>query len=77
MSAAFVSKLTAKSQTTVPAGVRRALKLHPGDQVLYHVGPNGVSISKAEPLDWEYLRSLEKTLSEWNSPEDAAAFDDL
>ena len=71
------AKITSKAQTTVPAEVRKALKAGPGDTLAYRVGPHGVVVSKAEPLDWEYLSSLEKTLGEWNTAEDAAAFDDL
>ncbi|WP_029417784.1 AbrB/MazE/SpoVT family DNA-binding domain-containing protein [Brevundimonas bacteroides] len=71
------AKITSKAQTTVPKEVREALKAGPGDTLAYRVGPEGVTVSKAEPLDWEYLRALESTLSEWNTPEDAAAFDDL
>jgi hypothetical protein len=36
-----------------------------------------VTLARAEPLDRAYLKSLETTLSEWASPEDAAAYDDL
>jgi hypothetical protein len=32
---------------------------------------------RARHLDCEYLRSLESTLSEWNSPHDDEAFRDL
>jgi bifunctional DNA-binding transcriptional regulator/antitoxin component of YhaV-PrlF toxin-antitoxin module len=71
------AKITSKSQTTVPKEVREALKAGPGDTLGYRVGPEGVSVIKVEPLDWEYLKALESTLSEWNTPEDAAAFDDL
>jgi AbrB family looped-hinge helix DNA binding protein len=71
------AKITSKAQTTVPKEVREALKVGPGDTLAYRVGPEGVSLIKVEPLDWEYLRALESTLSEWNTPEDAAAFDDL
>ena len=72
-----LAKITSKSQTTVPSEVRKALKAGPGDTLAYRIGPHGVIVSKAEPLDWEYLASLEKTLGEWNTAEDAAAFDDL
>ncbi len=71
------AKITSKSQTTVPAEVRKALKAGPGDMLAYRIGPDGVSITKARPLDRDYLMSLESTLTEWNTAEDAAAFDDL
>ncbi|MFY8162631.1 MAG: AbrB/MazE/SpoVT family DNA-binding domain-containing protein [Brevundimonas sp.] len=71
------AKITSKAQTTVPAEVRKALNAGPGDTLAYRIGPDGVMVTRAEPLDWDYLRSLEKTLGEWSMAEDAAAFDDL
>ena len=71
------AKITSKAQTTVPVAVRKALNAGPGDTLAYRIGPNGVVLTRAEPLDWDYLGSLEKTLGEWNTAEDAAAFDDL
>ena len=76
MNAVF-SKLTTKSQTTVPKEVRTALGAKPGDMLVYRIAKGRVTLAKAEPLDRAYLKSLETTLSEWDSPEDAAAYDDL
>ncbi len=73
----YFSRITSKSQTTVPREVREALKVGPGDTLAYRIGPEGVTVTKVEPLDWPYLRSLETTLGEWSTAEDAAAFDDL
>lgn len=73
----YFAKITSKSQTTVPREVREALKAGPGDTLAYRIGPDGVTVTRVEPVDWAYLRSLEPTLSEWNTAEDAAAFDDL
>ncbi|MES2835872.1 MAG: type II toxin-antitoxin system PrlF family antitoxin [Pseudomonadota bacterium] len=71
------AKITSKAQTTVPAEVRKALKVGPGDTLAYRVTPEGVVVTRAEPMDFAYLRGLETTLSEWGTAEDAAAFDDL
>jgi hypothetical protein len=30
-----------------------------------------------QPMDVEYLRAVEKTMSEWNTAEDEAAYGDL
>lgn len=76
MNAVF-SKLTKKSQTTVPKEVRKALGAKPGDTLVFRIAKGRVTLARAEPLDKAYLKSLETTLSEWNSPEDAAAYDDL
>lgn len=35
------SKLTDRYQTTVPSGVRKQLNLSKGDQLRYHIEPNG------------------------------------
>lgn len=72
------SRLTIKSQTTIPRGVREALHAGPGDALAYRVEGARVVLTKAPPLDRAYLRSVETSLSEeWLSPEDNAAYDDL
>jgi AbrB family looped-hinge helix DNA binding protein len=71
------SRLTAKSQTTIPKRVRDRLRLKPGDVVKYEIEGDRVILSKASPLDITHLAQLEKTLSEWNTPEDASAYDNL
>lgn len=71
------SKITSKSQTTVPSEVRKALNVGPGDTLAYRVGPEGVVVTRAEPMDFAYLRGLEISLSEWGTAEDAVAYDDL
>lgn len=73
-----MSRLTSKSQATVPAGVRKKLNLKPGDTVIFEESETGtVSIRKAEPLDIDFLSALESTLSEWNSDNDDRAYRDL
>lgn len=74
---AIFSRLTAKSQTTVPKEVRKALGAKPGDMLVYRIAKGKVTLARAESLDRAYLKSLESTLSEWSTPEDAAAYDDL
>ncbi len=72
------SRLTSKSQTTVPAAVRKRLNLRPGDTVIFEEAEPGTArIRKAEPLDLEFLTALEGTLSEWNSDNDERAYRDL
>lgn len=72
------SRLTSKSQATVPASVRKKLNLKPGDTVIFEESePGTVRIRKAEPLDLEFLSALENTLSEWNSENDDRAYRDL
>lgn len=71
------SRLTWDSQTTVPSPVRIALGLRPGDALEYEIENGRVILRRSPPTDDAHLRALQATLGEWNSPEDAAAFDDL
>lgn len=71
------SRITSKGQTTIPREVREKLSLRPGDVIVYEIEDDGVRLRKQRPLDLAYLRAVQTTLSEWESPEDAAAFDDL
>ena len=71
------SRITSKGQTTIPREVRRQLGLKPGDVLVYEIEADEVRVRKQAPLDVAYLRAVQGTLSEWDSPEDAAAFDDL
>ena len=45
--------------------------------IVYDVDEDEVRLRKQAPLDMAYLRAVQTILSEWDSPEDAAAFDDL
>jgi antitoxin PrlF len=72
-----VSKLTTKGQTTIPREVRDALDLRSGDRISYRIEQGSVVIRKLVPVDIAHLRALQVTLSEWNSSEDAEAYDDL
>ena len=72
-----VSRLTSKAQTTIPREVRQKLSLVPGDTIVYEIEDDAVRIRKQAALELSYLRAVQTTLSEWESPEDAAAYDDL
>ncbi len=71
------SRLTSKAQTTIPREVRDKLSLRPGDTIVYEIEDDTVRMRKQAPMDVAYLRALQATLSEWETPEDAAAYDDL
>ena len=71
------SRITSKGQTTSPREVRQKLSLRPGDVLICELDEHEVRVRKQAPLDVAYLRPVQTTLSEWDSPEDAAAFDDL
>lgn len=71
------SRVSTKGQVTIPAGIRSALGLGPGDLVAYELEGNRVRLRKVEPFDTAYHAAVAETLQEWNSPEDEEAFRDL
>ena len=74
----LISKLSSKSQITLPKKVREAAGLHPGDAVIYEVQKNGViEIKRIDPFDVSFHAALSKTMDEWTTPQDEAAFRDL
>lgn len=73
----LLSTLTSKGQATIPAEIRQALNLRPGDKVMFEIHNNQVTLMKAEPLDYAYHAALSNTLDEWSSPEDDEAYNDL
>jgi antitoxin PrlF len=73
-----VAKITAKGQTTIPQDVRTALHVSPGDLISWEVGADGTAtVRRIQPLDLEYLRAVEGTLSEWTSAADEEAYREL
>ena len=70
-----VAKITAKGQTTIPQNVRAALHVGPGDLIAWEVGADGTAtVRRVQPIDAEYLRAVEGTLSEWDSAADDEAY---
>ncbi len=72
-----VSKLSTKGQITIPADLRKAIGIEPGDIVSYELQGKSVKLKRVEPFDAAYLAAVGETLEEWNSPEDEEAFNDL
>ena len=68
------SKLSSKSQVTLPKEVRAALNVQPGDVIAYEIEGNVVHIKRVEPFDAAFHRALAHTLNEWASDEDEEAF---
>ncbi|WP_336851987.1 type II toxin-antitoxin system PrlF family antitoxin [Pseudescherichia vulneris] len=65
------SKLTARSQTTIPASVRDAMKLKPGEEIEYAVLPDGQvlmcrknSAENEDPVIGSFLQFLENDMQE-------------
>ncbi|MDP1607034.1 MAG: type II toxin-antitoxin system PrlF family antitoxin [Rhodocyclaceae bacterium] len=73
-----VAKITTKGQTTIPQDVRAALHVAAGDLIAWEVGADGTAtVRRVDPLDIEYLRALEGTLSEWSGAADEEAYREL
>ena len=71
----IISKLTSKSQTTIPQPVRMVLQLEPGDKLVYELVDGTVLISKwtAETLCDDPFG----TFTEWLSDADEEAYGNL
>ena len=70
-----VAKITAKGQTTIPQDVRVALNVAPGDLIAWEVGADGTAtVRRVQPMDLEYMRAIEGTLSEWAGAADEEAY---
>ena len=67
----ITSKLTSKAQTTIPAPVRTALRLKPGDQLVYSVEGDRVILTRSDrgPVDDPFA-----TFEEWSSEADRQAY---
>lgn len=73
-----VAKITAKGQTTIPQDVRAALHVGPGDLIAWEVDAGGTAtVRRVQPMDIEYLRAVEGTLSEWAGSADEEAYREL
>jgi antitoxin PrlF len=68
------SKLTGKAQTTVPLAVRTALRLTPGDELVYAIKGERVLLTKAvrTPTDGPFA-----TFGEWSSESDRLGYANL
>ncbi len=67
------SRLTAKSQTTIPRSVRSALRLTPGDELAYAVEEGPVILTRAHrPVDDPFAN-----FGEWGGEADRRAYADL
>jgi antitoxin PrlF len=64
------SRITSKSQTTIPAPVRKALGLRRGDVVAYRIEHGQVVMTRAEGAPDDPFA----TFSEWDSEADRAAY---
>jgi bifunctional DNA-binding transcriptional regulator/antitoxin component of YhaV-PrlF toxin-antitoxin module len=70
-----IAKITVKGQTTIPQAVRAALHVKAGDLIAWEMGADGTAtVRRVQPLDVDYLRAIEGTLSEWSGSADEEAY---
>jgi antitoxin PrlF len=74
----IISRITAKSQTTVPAAVRRALNIGPGDSIGYEVDGDHVTLKpvRLRSTSDPFVNNF-STFTEWDSEADRKAYADL
>lgn len=70
----ITSRLSRKSQTTIPQPVRSALHLREGDEIAYEIEGDRVVLRKAAASDQD---NPFRTLQEWGSEADQRAYVDL
>jgi antitoxin PrlF len=71
----ITSKLTSKSQTTVPQSVRRALRLKPGDSLAYKIADGQVILTRATA--GSIADDPFGSFDEWRGKEDEEAYASL
>ncbi len=70
-----IAKITAKGQTTIPQNIRAALHVGAGDLIAWEMAEDGSArVQRVQPMDIEYLRAVEATLSEWAGAADEEAY---
>lgn len=67
----ITSKITSKSQTTIPQTVRDLLGVGPGDDLVYRIEDGRIVLERGGDRDAE-MASLTSLLSEWSAPENDA-----
>ena len=78
MQTVAVSKLTSKSQATIPGRVREKLRLKPGDSIAFKFRDGNIFLQKARPADHVFAAAVADTLKdEWHSAHDERAYRDL
>jgi antitoxin PrlF len=67
----ITSKLTSKSQTTIPAAARTALRLKEGDELVYSIEQDHVILTRADRVPAEDPFTC---FEEWSSEADQQAY---
>ena len=72
-----IARITSKGQMTIPKRIRDAAHLTSGDVLVLDVEDGRVTMRKLQTGEDSYLKGVQETLQEWNSPEDNDAWSDL
>ena len=72
-----LARITAQGRMTIPKRVRETANLNAGDLLLFDVRGDHLVVRKLPVAEDAHLRSLCRTLEEWSSEEDEAAWRDL
>ncbi len=74
----IIGRITAKSQTTVPSAVRRALGVGPGDVIGYEIDGDRVTMKRAviKPPADPFIANF-STFTEWDSEADRVGYANL
>ena len=72
-----LATMTARGRTTIPKRVREAADLNAGDLLLFEVRGDHLVVRKLPAAEDAYLHGVCRTLEEWSSAEDEAAWRDL
>ena len=73
-----IAKITSKGQTTIPVEIRETLGFNPGDLLEWAINADGsAKVRRIQPLDLEYMRAVEGTLTEWGCAVDEEAYHGL
>jgi antitoxin PrlF len=67
------SRITRRFRTTVPAAIRRALGLEPGDRLVWRIADGHVTVRRASVPQKDPFAAF----SEWDSAADRAAYNRL
>lgn len=64
------SKASRKNQTTIPARVRKALRISKGDTLLWTIQGDEVSVRILRKVDVDWTKASELSLLEWTPQKD-------
>jgi len=67
---AYLSSVTSKGQTTIPAEIRREAGTKPGDKVLFSFKNGQICIEKAQEIDASWNAGQSQMMGEWSNADE-------